>query len=127
MSDTGSTPRRPWTPPPEPKGPAAQVNDLKDMVVAYTKQETVDPLRTLGRHLGFGIGGALLIGTGWIFGLLGLLRLLQTVRFLNDPAQAAGGRFVWVPYLAVVLVGIGVAALYGRMVMVRMNENGASR
>ena len=87
MSETPSTPRRPWSAPPEPKGPATQVTELKDMVVAYARQETVDPLRTLGRHLGFGIGGALVIGTGWVFALLALLRGLQRIEFFNDPVR----------------------------------------
>ncbi len=124
MSDTESTPRRPWSPPPEPKGPGTQLNEFKDMVVAYTRQETVDPLKTLGRHLGFGIGGALVIGTGWIFALMALLRGLQRISLFNRPLQVAGGSWSWVPYLIVTVVGIVVAGLYGRMVMVRMNENG---
>ncbi len=127
MSDTPSTPRRPWTAPPEPKGPATQVNEFKDMVVAYTKQETVDPLKTLGRHLGFGVAGAILIGAGWIFGLLALLRGLQRIALFNDLSEPDGGALGFVPYLAVTVAGLVVAGLYARMVMVRMNEDGESR
>ena len=125
MSDTPSTPRRPWTPPPEPVGPGTQLNEFKDMVVAYTRQETVDPLKTLGRHLGFGIGGALMIGTGWIFALMALLRGMQRIRIFNEPGEVGGGTWGWVPYLIVTLAGIAVAGMYGRLVMLRMNENGA--
>jgi hypothetical protein len=127
VSETPSTPRRPWAPPPEPKGPATQVTELKDMVVAYARQETVDPLKTLGRHLGFGIGGALVIGTGWVFALLALLRGLQRIEFFNDPSEVGGGSWIWIPYLIVVVVGLAIAGAYGRMVAVRMSENGVSR
>jgi hypothetical protein len=117
-------PRRPWTPPPEPKGPGAQVNEFKDMVLAYARQETVDPLKTLGRHLGFGIGGAVLIGAGWIFGLLALLRGLQEIDFFNDPGEVGGGTWGWLPYLIVVVAGVVVAGVYGQLVAKRLNEEG---
>ncbi|MCP4436239.1 MAG: phage holin family protein [Actinomycetia bacterium] len=127
MSDAETTTRRPWTPPPEPSGPGTQLNEFKDMVVAYTRQETVDPLKTLGRHLGFGIGGALLIGAGWIFGLLALLRGLQRINFFNQAGEVGGGPWGWLPYLIVTVVGIAVAGMYGRLVMLRMNENGVGK
>lgn len=123
-TETDEQPRRPWTPPPEPKGPGEQVNEFKDMVVAYARQETVDPLKTLGRHLGFGIAGAILIGAGWIFGLLALLRGLQEIDFFNEPGQSGGGTWGWVPYLIVVVAGVVVAGFYGRLVVKRLNEEG---
>jgi hypothetical protein len=100
------------------------VNELKELVVTYARQETVDPFKTLGRYLGFGAGGALLIGAGWIFALLALLRGLQTIDIFNDPAETTGGRWSWVPFALTAVAGIVVAALYGRLVAVRMGENG---
>ncbi len=126
MSET-SSPKRPWSAPPPRKGPAAQVNELKDLVVTYARQETVDPIKTLGRYLGFGTGGALLIGTGWIFALLALLRALQTVDVFNDPGELDGGRWSWVPFALTAVAGIAVAGVYGRLVAVRMGENGVQR
>jgi hypothetical protein len=119
-----SNPARPWSPAPARKGPTAQATELKDMVVAYARQETVDPLKTLGRYLGFGIGGAILIGTGWVFGLLALLRALQQLTFFNEPGEIDGGRWGWLAYVITALVGIGVAAVYGRLVMLRYNDPG---
>mgnify|MGYP001812159246 CR=1 FL=1 len=126
MSDTepDTQPRRPWTPPPEPTGPKEQVNEFKDMVLAYARQETVDPLKTLGRHLGFGIAGALLIGAGWIFALLALLRGLQEIEFFNEPGEVGGGTWGWLPYLIVVVAGVVVAGIYGRLVAKRLSEEG---
>lgn len=126
MTDTPSTPgpRRPWSAPPEPEGPATQLRELKDMVVAYARQETVDPLKTLGRHLGFGIGGALLIGVGWVFALLALLRGLQQIEFFNNLSEPEGGTWSWLPYVIVTVVGLLAAAVYGRLLASRLNESG---
>ena len=126
MSDTTS-PKRPWSAPPARKGPATQINELKDLVVTYARQETVDPLKTLGRYMGFGVAGALLIGTGWILGLLALLRGLQELTVFNDPAELSGGRWSWAPYLIVAVAGMAVAGVYGWLVTVRMSENGVQR
>ena len=64
--------------------------------VGYAKQETIDPLKGLGRYVGFGVGGSLLLAIGPV-ALLGLavLRALQTETGAGSPAT---GR--WVPYLS---------------------------
>jgi hypothetical protein len=72
------------------------VIELKDLVVAYLKQETVVPLKQLGRYLAFGVAGSLLMGTGVILWSLGLLRLLQT-----QTGGTFDGDWSWVPYLIV--------------------------
>lgn len=115
---------RPWSPPPAPKGPVEQLVELKDLVVAYARQETVDPLKTLGRYLGFGITGALIIGLGWVFALLALLRGLQQISFFNDTTQPDGGTWSWLPYLIVAVVGVLVMAVYGRMLVKRLEKTG---
>lgn len=91
---------------PARSGPATQLNDLRELVVGYAKQETVDPLRTLGRSLGFGIAGSVLIGAGLSLLLLALLRGLQQIQFFNDPVAFNGGRWSWLPYLITSLVGL---------------------
>lgn len=118
---TGPKGSKPWSRPPEPKGPVEHLTELKDLVVAYARQETIDPLKTLGRYLGFGTAGALLIGIGWVFALMALLRGLQDIDIF-DSAGSQGGTWIWAPYLIVAVVGIAVAALYGRMVAKRMQE-----
>ena len=72
------------------------VIELKDLIVAYLKQETVVPLKQLGRYLAFGVAGSLLMGTGVILWSLGLLRLLQT-----QTGSTFEGDWSWVPYLIV--------------------------
>ncbi len=118
MADTATNPpgtdggRRLWSAPQAPSGPIAQATELKDLVVAYAKQETVDPLKTLKRYLTFGISGALMIGLGLCFGLLALLRGLQEIDLFNDPLEVDGGTWSWVPYAITGVVGIVAAALF---------------
>lgn len=97
---------RPWSTAPEPKGAGAQVAELKDLVVGYAKQETVDPLKTLGRYLGFGIAGSVLLGTGFFLLMLALLRGLQEITFFADPT------WTWLPYLITAVTGAVIAVLF---------------
>lgn len=75
------------------------------MVVAYVKQETLEPVRGLGRFLGFGLAGSMLVGVGQLLFLLGVLRLLQA-----ETGSAFEGHLSFVPYLVVVVACGGVAA-----------------
>lgn len=110
-----------WSAPESPKGPAEQVGELKDLVVAYAKQETVDPLKTLGRYLGFGLAGSMAIGTGLVFGLLALLRGLQQIDVFNPLQLDGDGRWSWAPYGITAVVGLAVAGLFLRS-LVRMTQ-----
>ena len=58
---------------------ARDLQDLWDLLVAYAKQETIDPLRNLGRYLGFGLAGMALLTLGTFFLAMSLLRALQTM------------------------------------------------
>jgi hypothetical protein len=82
------------------------VIELKDLVIAYLRQETVVPLKQLGRYLAFGIAGSLLMGVGVILMSLGLLRLLQT-----QTGDTFTGDWSWVPYLIVFAALVIGAAL----------------
>ena len=79
------------------------MRELKDLVIAYAKQETIDPLKGLGRYVGYGLAGALLIGTGVCFLAIGLLRALQ-----GNRGWLFHGNWSWVPY------AIDVVALVDR-------------
>lgn len=114
---------RPWSAP-EQKGAATQIAELKDLVVAYAKQETVDPLKTLGRYLGFGLAGSLAIGSGLIFALLALLRGLQQIEVFG--ADVHEHRFSWAPYVITAVVGLALAGLFLRS-LVRMTQRREDR
>lgn len=89
------------------KQPAEHINELKDLVVGYAKQETVDPLRNLGRYLRNGVGGALAIGLGVVLLLLALLRGLQSI----DTFEGDTGALSLVPYAATITAGLVVIVL----------------
>lgn len=122
MSET--TNGRPWQRPEEPKGTAAHVSELKDLVVTYAKQETVDPLKTLGRYLGFGFAGSLFLGLGVFLLLLALLRGLQQIDVFVDPMAPEGGTWSWAPYLITTVVGALIAGLFLMKLMSTMNKRG---
>jgi hypothetical protein len=94
------------------------VTDLRDLVVAYVKQETVAPLKSLGRWIGFGIGGSLLMGFGVVFLAMAGLRALQT-----ETGETFTGNWSWVPYLIMVFV----LALGGAIVWVAREARSARK
>jgi len=82
-------------------------DDAFQLTVDYLKQETVEPLRGLGRFLYMGIAGSFFLAGGILLILIGVLRLLQT-----ETGTALTGDWSWVPYAVVIVLGlivIGVA------------------
>ena len=84
------------------------VEELRDLVVAYVRQETVVPLKSLGRYVLWGVVGSLLLGLGVLFLGVGLLRLLQA-----ETDTTFTGNWSWAPYgiMFVVLI-LGAAATW---------------
>lgn len=80
--------------------------ELYELARAYAVQETIDPLRGLGRFLSFGVLGALLLGAGTSLLLLGGLRALQT-----ETGSTFQGNWSWAPYLIVTVGGLVLIAL----------------
>ena len=85
--------------------------DVWELVVAYAKQETVARLTGLGRWVGAGAGGSLLIPTGISLLLLAGLRALQT-----ETGTTFTGNWSWAPYLitlagAVLVLGVSFWAV----------------
>ena len=97
--------------------PQETIRELRVLVVEYAKQETVEPLKGLGKFVGFGLVAALLIGFGLTFMFLGLLRVLQ-----EEVLPHWNSDWSWVPYILVVVAMIIVAAIFilvGRAAMRR--------
>jgi hypothetical protein len=80
--------------------------DFFELVKAYAKQETVEPLRGAGRWVGFGIAGSLLLMLGGISLTLAMLRVLQ-----EETGTSFTGNLSWVPYLATLVAAIVVLVL----------------
>ncbi|MBM3674356.1 MAG: phage holin family protein [Actinobacteria bacterium] len=88
-------------PPPIPQ----IVTELWELVVAYFKQETTEPLKAIGRVVAFGVAGSLLLGFGVVFLTVGGLRVLQ-----EETGTTFIGNWSWVPYLIMtVLLALGGA------------------
>jgi hypothetical protein len=74
------------------------VVELRDLVITYVKQQTLVPLQQLGRYIGFGLAGSLLLGFGVLFLALSGLRALQT-----ETGDTFTGDWSWVPYVIVMV------------------------
>jgi hypothetical protein len=78
--------------------------ELSSLVVTYAKQETIDPLKSLGRFVAFGIAGAILIAVGGAVLTLAAVRLLQ-----NETGAHLSGNLTWVPYMGGILLALAGA------------------
>jgi tetrahydromethanopterin S-methyltransferase subunit C len=92
-------------------------SELWDLVRAYAKQETVEPLKGLGRYVGYGLGGGVLLSIGLFLLALGGLRVLQ-----EETGTTFQGNWSWAPYLIVV----AVAALIIGLLVSRMGKRKAN-
>ena len=86
--------------------PQQTIRELRVLVVEYAKQETLEPLKGLGRYVAWGVAGALLLGTGVVFLAIGALRALQ-----DETSPHLTGNWSWVPYAIVVLGSFLIAGL----------------
>lgn len=79
-----------------PREDASSANDgeLLDLVVAYARQETIEPLRGAGRWILWGIVSMLFLSVGMVMCALGLLRAVQAVG-----GDTLDGGWSFVPYL----------------------------
>jgi hypothetical protein len=92
-------------PEPEPKSIPEIATELWALTKDYARQETVDPLKGVGRYLGYGAAGALLGGVGVILLMLAGLRALQT-----ETGDALDGNLSWLPYFIVLVVAAALVA-----------------
>lgn len=82
------------------------LRDLWQLLIDYARQEMVDPLKGLGRYVGWGVGGSIAMGLGVV--LLGLagLRALQT-----ETGDVFDGNWTFAPYLFVFVYAVIVIVL----------------
>ncbi len=89
-------------------GATAAGREFADLVVAYAKQETLGPLRGLGRFVALGVSGSVALSLGLLLLLLALLRALQT-----ETGSTFQGHLSWLPYVitagaALTVLGLSV-------------------
>lgn len=86
----------------------ALVSELWQLTLTYLKQETIVPIKNLGRFVLWGAAGAILMAFAVLLLMLGGLRALQTE---TDGTFATTLSFV--PYLIVVAAALVIAAISG--------------
>jgi hypothetical protein len=77
--------------------------DLWDLVRAYAKQETIEPIKGIGRFVAFGLAGSALLGVGTVLLALAILRVLQ-----SETGATFDGGWSFAPYLLTLVVCAGV-------------------
>ncbi len=95
------------------KGMGTHFNELLTLVVAYAKQETLAPIRNLGRYIAWGVAGAILMAAGGAMLTLTAVRVIQT-----ETGSHLKGDLTWVPYLGGVIVA-GAGGVWATMRIVR--------
>lgn len=91
--------------------PQQQLGELFELTKSYARQETVDPIKGLGKFIGYGVGAAVMGAMAVGLLVLGLLRLLQT-----ETGAHLTGSLTWVPYLVTLVVAAIVAAIAARAI-----------
>lgn len=76
------------------------------LIVDYIKQETLDPVKGLGRYVVFGVAGSVALSVGLVVLAVGLLRLLQ-----GETANTFTGNLSWIPYVIVTAAVVLIAFL----------------
>lgn len=93
------------------KGTGDVIADLWQLVRDYAKQETIDPLRSIGRFLGLGLLGAVLLALGVFFAAMAILRGIQA-----EGGSQVTGSWNFLPYLAAFIGCVLVAGLAARSI-----------
>ena len=81
------------------------LDEIKQLALRYIKEETIQPLKDLGRFIAWGALGSLLVGFGYLFLLFGALR------FLQEQFKVLDGTLSWIPYLIVVVLAAIIVSL----------------
>ena len=103
---------------------AASAKDIATLSIDYLKQETKEPLQGLGRYIGVGAAGGVLIGFGSVLLTLAMLRGIQAglayrhlhaegARAIQDNGPLSGS-LSWTPYFLTALacvIGLALIAM----------------
>jgi len=76
------------------------------LIIDYVKQETLDPLKGLGRFMLFGVAGSVALAIGLVVLSVAFLRVLQ-----GETGSTFTGNWSWAPYLICVVAVVIVAAV----------------
>lgn len=91
---------------PENKSVPQIASELWALTKDYARQETVEPLKGVGRYLAYGLAGVVVGSIGVIMLLLAMLRALQT-----ETGTTFTGSWSWAPYVLVLLAASALGAV----------------
>lgn len=80
-------------------------SELADLVKGYATQEIVDPVKALTGFVGWGVLGAVISAVGFVFLVVGGLRVLEV-------EWALRGGWNFVPYLIVLVLTVVLIVCY---------------
>jgi hypothetical protein len=108
--------------------------ELKDLVVDYVKQETVEPAKQLGWNFGYSLLAGILLGNGFVLLMLAVVRAAQTELVARVAPEAGIGSY-WslLPYGIAFVVGLVVVVVAftlvqrSRTAALRSSSGGAHR
>jgi Putative Actinobacterial Holin-X, holin superfamily III len=81
-------------------------SEAVQLVIDYVKQETLSPLRGLGRFIVFGVAGSVALAIGLVILSIAFLRVLQ-----GETGSTFTGNWSWAPYLICTVAVVLVAAV----------------
>ena len=87
-------------------GLRSEAQETVTLIIDYIKQETLDPVKGLGRYVLFGVAGSVALSVGLIVLAVGFLRLLQ-----GETGSTFTGNLSWIPYVICTVVVVGIAAI----------------
>lgn len=98
--------------------PQETVRELRELVIAYAKQETWEPLKRLRWFAVRKVAGGIFIGFGTICVAMGILRLLQG---WGPNGSHFSGNATWAPY-AIVLGGLLVVIALSMLTAYKLTQ-----
>lgn len=97
------------------------LSDLWELIQAYVRQETIDPIKGVGRFVAYGVAGAFLVGLGVVLLAVGGLRLLQ-----GETDTTFTGSLSWIPYGVVFVAMLTGGALSLKAIGARREKESRS-
>ncbi len=91
-----------------PSGVVDATSSAWQLVVNYAKQETLEPLKGLGRYLIFAVAAGVLGTAAALFWILAVLRVLQ-----DETGSTFHGHLSWLPYMITIVVALMIAGVTG--------------
>ncbi|MGH9063334.1 MAG: hypothetical protein ACRDZQ_12955 [Acidimicrobiales bacterium] len=87
-------------------------SELWELVLAYLKQETLQPIKGLGRYVAFGVAGSVVGAIGLVLLDLAGLRAMQ-----EETGTTFQGAHSWMPYAVCAVGTLVIVALAGLRVV----------